>query len=108
MRIPYVETGCTIVHNGKAYTAGGAVVSRQSVVAYLANNGVLTDWQGKALGTYRVTGKWKTPRSYVSSDMWQVEATVAGIVYTGRSAGIGMVYSGKAKSKQPAPAKAAA
>jgi hypothetical protein len=93
----WVESGCTVKHEGVEYTAGGAVIGAAEVVGYLGANGVLTDWHGNGIGTYRQTAKWRTPRSAVSSHMFQVEATVDGRKYTGRSAGLGMVYSGKAK-----------
>jgi hypothetical protein len=57
---------------------------------------VMIDWDSsKELGTYRITRTWKTPHSYVSSTMNQVYATVNGITYTGRSAGVGMLFRGR-------------
>ncbi len=97
MQKPYVETDCTIRHEGRAYTAGGAVVTEDRIAAYLAPDGVLTDWHGQPLGTWREVARWRTPRSYVSSYMLQVEARVDGVLYTGRSAGVQMLYRGKRK-----------
>lgn len=91
----YVETDCTIEHNGKQFTSGGAVVSEEYLIAYLAKNGVLTDWHGNKLGTYRIVSTWETPASYVSSTMHAVHATVNGVLYKGRSAGVGMIFRGK-------------
>lgn len=91
----YVETDCTIEHEGRKFTSGGAFVNPGFVVAYLGADGQLTDWHGKAIGTYRITSTWRTPRSYVSSTMHQVRAVVDGLTYTGRSAGHGMIYRGK-------------
>lgn len=94
---PYVEKDCTFHHEGRAFTMGGAVVTDARVHAYLGKDGTLTDWHGKKIGTYRITGTWKTPRSFVSSRMHQVEARVVGVLYVGRSAGEGMSFSGKRK-----------
>jgi len=85
------------------------VVTPDRIVAYLGpdtgvpgaptirglREGILTDWHGTELGTYRITRTWRTPRSYVSSTMHQVYATVDGVTYTGRSAGVGMIFKGK-------------
>lgn len=93
----YVEQDCVF----QGHEAGGAVVTPDHIVAYLGAHGVLTDWHGKKLGTWRMVSEWHTPRSYVSLTMMQVEATVDGVVYTGRSAGQGMSYAGKRKTVQP-------
>jgi hypothetical protein len=74
-----------------------AVEQPNEIAAYLGKDGQLTDWQGKPIGTYRITSTWKTPRSYVSSTYSQVEAIVNGTKYTGRSAGLNMLYRGKRK-----------
>jgi hypothetical protein len=91
----YVERNCTVEHDGRKFTAGGAVVTPDAVVAYLGKDGILTDWHGRQLGTYRIVATWRTPRSWVSSTMSQVQATVDGVRYTGRSAGVGMIYHGR-------------
>lgn len=88
----------TITHNGKKYTAGGAAVSAKAIVAYVGKAGVLTNWKGKKIGTYRIVSSWRTPRSYISDRMYQLEATVKGRLYTGRSAGEGMIFKGKRKA----------
>ena len=54
------------------------------LIGYLGGNGVMTDWHGEAIGTYRITASWATPRSWVSSRMHQ-------------SAGKGMEYTGREK-----------
>lgn len=92
----YLEQNCDITLSGKTFTGGGAQVNERFLVGYLGPNGVLNNWHGEPLGTYRITTTWKTPRSYVSSTMHQVYAEVDGITYTGRSAGIGMIFKGKA------------
>lgn len=96
----YVERDCTFTHEGHRYTAGGAVVTPDRIVAYPAAGGVLGDWHGNAIGTWRAVRTWRTPHSYVSSTMSQIEAKVDGVAYTGRGAGIGMVYRGKRRAGQ--------
>lgn len=99
----YVETDCTFTHQGRTFSAGGAVVTPDRIVAYLGKRGVLTDWHGSELGTWRAVASWPmTPdRSGTSwGRMFQVEASVGGMVYTGRSQGESMVYSGKRKANR--------
>jgi hypothetical protein len=96
----YVETNCTVMHEGKTFEAGGAFVSPESIVAYLGDHCDLTDWHGRVIGSWRAVRTWSTPRSFMSSTMSQIEATVDGIVYTGRSAGVGMVFKGKRKARE--------
>lgn len=96
----YIETNCTIEHKGQQFESGGAVVTEQYVVAYLAKDGVITDWHGEPLGTYNILSTWKTPRSYVSSTMHSVECFIQGTRYTGRSAGEGMSIRAKRSTKQ--------
>lgn len=85
------------MNNGRKFNAGGAIVTPVHIVAYPGANGILTDWHGNKLGTWRATSTWKTPRSCYSSTMSQIEAIVNGVTYTGRGAGEGMVFKGKAK-----------
>lgn len=51
---------------------------------------LVTVWTGERIGIAYETGRWKTPRSYVSSHMHQYRATIGGREYTGRGAGVGM------------------
>jgi len=97
MQTPYIETDCTIEHNGNTFESGGAIVTNTHITAYLGKDGILTDWHGNTLGTYRITSTWPI-NSFLSSTMSQVEATVNGVKYTGRSMGVGMVYNGKRKA----------
>ena len=107
----YIEPDCTITHDGKAFTASGAIVTSDFIVAYVGAlaggrgfNGqlgseppyhTLTDWHGKPIGTIRLTVSWRTSRSYVNSRMYQAYATVNGVTYTGRTTGEGMIFRGK-------------
>jgi hypothetical protein len=95
----YIEQNCTIVHDGQKFTASGAIVNDIFVIAYLGKNGELNNCHGTPSGTYRITSTWKTPRSYISNVMCQVEAKIDGVIYTGRSCGIGMAFKGKRKSR---------
>jgi hypothetical protein len=89
-----VEVG-VVEHEGREYRAFGSVITDTHITAYLGKDGKLTTWDGKVIGTYRITRTWRTPRSFVSSTMNQVYATVDGRTYQGRSAGVGMVFNGK-------------
>jgi hypothetical protein len=85
-----VEVG-VITHEGKEFSAYGFVRTSDRLTAYLGENGQLTKWDGTPVGTYRITRTWRTPRSYVSSTLSQVYATLTdGTKWTGRSAGKGM------------------
>lgn len=89
--VPYVEPDCTIAHEGRVFESGGAAITEDRLVAYLAPAGVLTDWHGRKIGTYTVTSTWRTPGSFMSESMSQIRACVGPRTYTGRSAGEGMV-----------------
>ena len=64
----------------------------------IGGTGIITDFSGKKVGSYVVTSKWRTPKSYVSSVMLQVDAKIDGVLYTGRSPGNSMHLMGKRKS----------
>lgn len=91
----YLEGPARFEHAGRTFTANGASVTESHCVAYLASGGVLTDWQGTPIGTWLTVASWRTSRSYLSDHMLQVWATVQGRTYTGRSAGVGMLYRGR-------------
>ncbi len=92
----YLETDCVFRHQGRSFESGGAYVTDDRIIAYLGKDGILSDWHGKPLGTYRTVSTWPI-YSFLSSSMSQVEAVVDGIRYTGRSLGEGMLYRGKRK-----------
>jgi len=58
---------------------------------------VITDWRGGTLGPARIVTSWATPHSHVSTRMYQVEATLDGVTYTGRTAGMSMAWRGRPK-----------
>ncbi len=105
----YIEAECTISHGGRKFESGGAFVSDQYVVGYVADlseagnrsgrlwhpSGRITNWHGdQTLGEITRATCWPI-RSYMSDRMWQLTARINGIYYTGRSSGNGMVWKGK-------------
>lgn len=92
----FVETGCVFTHEGRSFEAGGAVVTPETITAYPGEHGVLTDWHGNTLGSWRSVAAWPVT-SFMGSTMHQIEARVDGVTYTGRGFGIGCVYNGKRK-----------
>lgn len=93
----YVETDCKWEHEGRVFESGGAVVTDDVVVAYPAAGGVLCDWHGRELGTWRSVASWRV-ESFIGSHMHQIEACVDGVTYTGRGFGVGCIYRGKRKA----------
>jgi hypothetical protein len=95
----------TIEFQGVGYTAGSGYVDDERCIGYphfpkgeyQFARGELRSGQGKVLGTCKITSIWRTPRSYVSSTMCQIEAVVDGKTYTGRGAGHGMLFKGRRK-----------
>jgi hypothetical protein len=98
VKVPYVETGCKVEFHGRTFEAGGAIVTRDRIVAYPSKDGVLCDWHGNPIGRWRILSSWPTPCSFISSTMHSIEAVVDGTVYVGRGAGEGMVFQGKRKA----------
>lgn len=102
----YVERNCCIEHEGKSFCSGGAVVTPEIIQAYAKFEneepgaiGTITDWHGKYLGEAVITSKWGTAGLF-SSYMYQIEAKVGGVLYTGRGCGNGRLYRGKPKKNQ--------
>jgi hypothetical protein len=95
----YVEQDCTIEHAGQKFSAGGAVVTDKFLTAYLGKEGVLTDWHGSRIGTYRFLSSWPI-RSYITDRMYSVECFVNGQRYVGRGAGVGMSINAKLSPRQ--------
>jgi hypothetical protein len=91
----YIERDCIWTHEGRGYEAGGAIVTPDHIIAYPAADGVLCDWHGAVLGTWRATSTWKLPRSWMSATMSAITARVGGVTYKGRGCGVGMIYRGK-------------
>mgnify|MGYP001597488888 CR=1 FL=1 len=93
MDVPYIEKDC----NFKGIKAGGAIVTQDRIIAYPKENGILGDWHGNPIGTWRETARWWVKSKWRGLSMFQIEATVNGVVYTGRGLGVGMIFMGKAK-----------
>lgn len=94
----FTEMG-TFTHEGKDFTFCGAMIQGDRAIGYLKTvDGRLTlaTWEGEFMGNARIVATWKTPRNY-ESEMHQVEVVIQGRTYTGRSAGEGMIWTGKAK-----------
>ena len=94
----FIETACTFEHEGQTFESGGAVVTPDYLVAYPGEAGRLNDWHGRQLGTWRPVASWRV-HSYVGGMMYQIEATVGGVTYTGRGFGVGMLFNGKRKAE---------
>ena len=97
----------TVNFEGRAFVSGGAMITPTHCVGYIARDKatrelIITTFEGLRLGRARVLSTWKTPRSYVSSTLSQIEVTldVSGVIYTGRGAGEELLYKGKRKAKQ--------
>lgn len=95
----YIEKDCTIEHEGRKFTNGGAVVTDEVLIAYPGENGVLNDWHGQPLGTWRVLSSWRV-RSWIGSTMYSIECRVKGVRYVGRGFGKGMSMRAKRSPKQ--------
>jgi hypothetical protein len=100
----FVEEGI-FEHEGRSFSAGGAAVHGDRAAGYPKRRGdygyVLMDWNGKeVVGTDGAKKKcWRTPRSHVSNEMCVFEFTIGGRRFTGRSAGEGMFWQGRAKRR---------
>jgi len=81
---------------GKTYYTHGAFVDEHRCVGYLGDDRELYSCNGEVLGTYRITATWRMPRTcFISSHQHQVEASINGMTYTGRSFGKGMIFKGR-------------
>lgn len=111
----FIETDCTIEHEGKTFEAGGAYVTGNHAVGYVGEllnvnphgtsmrvtNGTraLTDWHGNQIGTCYLSSSWPI-RSYIGSRMYQIYARIDGVDYTGRGFGEGMSVNLRRCAKQ--------
>ena len=99
--IPFDEGEVGFEFQGKTYVAHGATVDEQYCIGYLGDDRKLQTSGGAVLGRYRITATWRMPRTcWVSSTQHQVEATVQGRTYTGRSFGKGMIFRGRRVSRE--------
>lgn len=66
------------------------------IVGYLSQDMTrITDWHGVELGLARVKSSWRMPHGVLSDRQYQIEATIDGARYTGRSLGANMLWRGK-------------
>lgn len=95
-----------ITHGGREFSRLGAVIEADRIACYLGPpdggvervgaSGDATDWQGKPLGRYAITARWRTPDRYLSSHMVQAVVTLPdGRRFTGRGGGAGLLWRGK-------------
>ncbi len=98
----YVERDCTFEFEGRSFESGGAVVTPGYIFAYPAADGVLRDWHGREIGSWREVSRWRMAQWSPAGGwfMLQIEARVGGVLYTGRGFGVGMVYRGRRKVRQ--------
>ena len=94
----YAEADCTFAHAGQGYVAGGAIITALRIIAYPGPGNVLQDWHGRPLGRWRAVASWRQVRRNPDR-IYQIEAVVAGVTYTGRGLGQGMIFSGRRKRR---------
>src|SRR5262245_65405077 len=99
MKPLHIEQDCTIKHEGKTFTALGAVVSDNYLIAYPDKGGVLKDWHGNPIGTYRVISSRDAiffgRASWAGSRYYYMRATLPdGRSYSLRGFGVGMIAKG--------------
>ena len=71
-------------------------------IAYPGKDGILHTWHGEAIGSWKATSSWPI-RSWVGSKMYQIEARIGDVIYTGRGFGEGMIFKGKRKASLGSP-----
>ena len=96
----YIEQDCTIEHEGRKFTSGGAVITPDYLVAYPGDNGVLGDWHGNQIGTYSIIGSRPAIffgyQSCWGSTYYYMRARLNdGSTYSLRGFGKGMIARGK-------------
>lgn len=96
----YVERDCVFNFQGRSFEAGGAVVTPDYLIAYPDKDGVLKDWHGKAIGTWRTISARRAiffgRYSWQGSHFYYMRAKVNGREYSLRGFGEGMIAKGKA------------
>ena len=92
----YIETDCTIEHEGRTFESGGAYVDDTYLTAYIGSDGrTVTDWKGNALGRAVVRSSWPI-HSYMADRMYAYRVTLDdGRNYSARGMGAGMLVRGK-------------
>lgn len=86
-----------IIRDDEVVPASGGATGEWAVGYMSADMKRVTDWHGHLLGTARVVTSWPLQGSYLSDRMFQVEATIDGRTYTGRTMGANMLWRGRVK-----------
>jgi hypothetical protein len=93
------EKNCSLVVCGRRFAGAGAVVTDTYLRAYPAKSGVLNDWHGRAIGTWRIISTRPNTffgrHSWVGDTFYYMRATVDGKEYSLRGFGEGMVACGR-------------
>lgn len=75
----YVESDCTVTHEGHSFESGGAVVTDQWIIGYLyRDERTIKNWHGDTVllhVTYLRKGKRWNPFGGYWSEIWTVNAT---------------------------------
>lgn len=99
----FVEPDIAVEVEGRSFSAGGAMVTAELAMGYpsFPNGeyngamGEMKDGRGNVIGSCKITSRWKTPQSHISTHQFQIEAAINGVRYTGRGGGSGMLWRGK-------------
>lgn len=115
---PWIETDCTIEHNGQTYESGGAAIWPEGLIAYVSPREAderdarpwrgqrvrLETWRGELLGHAVIASVWRTPRSWITSHAFAWRASVDGVAYYGRAYwGFGGYTRGRANKTDARP-----
>jgi hypothetical protein len=97
-----VEVG-TVTFQGRDFSAMGSVVDEANgiILGYVSGaQGIyyLTTWEGKVLGSLKLTGTWKNRNVFggFPVTMYAWSAVIGGKKYSGRNTGAGMLLRMKA------------
>jgi hypothetical protein len=96
MNEPFIERE----HEGRKFESGGSYIVGDKILAYMSSDMKhVTTWHGDVLGAARIKSSWRMNQwSPIGGwRMYQVETTIDGVRYTGRTMGGSMVYHGKRK-----------
>ena len=89
----YVETDCTVEHEGRQFTAGGAYYDSTRLVAYWGPGETVTTWHGDIIGRLTVVSSWRV-WSPMTDRHYAIRVTlVDGSHWYGRCCGEGMSLS---------------
>jgi hypothetical protein len=89
MKSPYIEENCIFEFEGKSFEAGGAYLTPDYAIGYMSSDmKEVRTWHGEFMGYAKITSFWRLPlTAWISDKMYQVQATINGIKYTGRTCG---------------------